>query len=300
MRKTHQDWIGALLTLAGGTCWGISGSIGQYLFTVQGMDSRWLVPVRLGLAGILLLGVCAIRTPKDVLRPWKNRIDARDLLIYGLAGVSMCQFLYFRTIQSSSAAIATILQDLSPVMILGVTCLLEHKSPTAKDILCIVLALAGVFFISTHGDPSHLTIPSNALVTGVLSAVCVTIYNVQPKRLLSRYPLSILQGWAFLMGSVFFSFVFRIWTIPTVITLPGAAGILFVVLIGNIFAFLCYMSGVKRIGPKKAILYGFSEPVTAAILTVLVFHQPMGFYDLLGFILIFFMIVILSMEEAPE
>ena len=41
---------GIALTLLGGICWGVSGSIGQYLFDVEGMDSRWLVPIRLGLA----------------------------------------------------------------------------------------------------------------------------------------------------------------------------------------------------------------------------------------------------------
>ena len=46
---------GAILTILGGTCWGISGSVGQYLFNYEGMVSRWLVPIRLGLAGILIL-----------------------------------------------------------------------------------------------------------------------------------------------------------------------------------------------------------------------------------------------------
>ena len=59
MRSKNSEQIqGALLTLLGGTCWGLSGSVGQYLFESEGMDSRWLVPVRLGLAGILLLGWC--------------------------------------------------------------------------------------------------------------------------------------------------------------------------------------------------------------------------------------------------
>ena len=45
---------GALLTMFGGMCWGVSGCVGQYLFTSQGMDSTWLVPIRLFLAGVIL------------------------------------------------------------------------------------------------------------------------------------------------------------------------------------------------------------------------------------------------------
>ena len=87
------------MTLLGGVCWGLSGSMGQYLFTVQGMDSRWLVPIRLGLAGVLLLLFAFWKAgPEMVMQPWKNGKSAAMMLIYGLAGVSGCQFLYFLTI----------------------------------------------------------------------------------------------------------------------------------------------------------------------------------------------------------
>ena len=47
---------GAFLTAFGGICWGVSGCIGQYLFSRQHMDSRWLVPIRLFLAGLIMGG----------------------------------------------------------------------------------------------------------------------------------------------------------------------------------------------------------------------------------------------------
>ncbi len=291
---------GALLTISGGICWGLSGSMGQFLFTHENMDSRWLVPVRLGLAGLLLTGWCLLRNPKETIRPWQSRQDVIDLLIYGIAGVSMCQFLYFLTIQLSSAAIATILQDLSPVMILAVGCIKARRFPRPIEILSIVLALFGVFLLCTHGDPNHLAIPSSALLTGVLSAVCVTIYNVQPERLLRTYPVSVLQGWAFVLGSLFFCFVFQPWRYYVPLRVWGIIGIAFVVLVGNVLAFTCYMRGVSLIGPQKAILYGFAEPLTAAVITVYFFHQPFTVYDLLGFLLIFATLVLISLPDQKS
>lgn len=32
---------GMLLTISGGLCWGMSGCMGQYMFSVLGMDSQW-------------------------------------------------------------------------------------------------------------------------------------------------------------------------------------------------------------------------------------------------------------------
>ena len=47
---------GSALTMGGAACWGVSGCMGQYLFTREGMDSTWLVPIRLFLAGLILCG----------------------------------------------------------------------------------------------------------------------------------------------------------------------------------------------------------------------------------------------------
>ena len=288
---------GALLTLFGGMCWGLSGSCGEYLFTVKGMDSRWLVPIRLGIAGVVLLLYCAYKYGKTTIEIWKKKEDIIDLLIYGLAGVSMCQFLYFSTIQLSSAAAGTILQDLSPVMILLSSCYLAHRKPKRYESAAVFFALLGVFLLSTHGDLTHLAIAPAAILTGVLCAVCVTIYNVYPKRLLNTWPITVLQGWAFLLGSIFFTVLFRPWNYHYIPDTAGYLGIGFVVLIGNVLAFPCYMAGVRMIGPEKGILYGFSEPVTAALVSSLVLKTSFTVYDLLGFASMFVMLKIITSEN---
>ena len=289
---------GALLSLFGGMCWGLSGSMGQYLFTEQGMDARWLVPIRLGLAGVVLFFYCLIRYGERLFAPWKSGRDRRDLLIYGIAGISLCQFLYFSTIQLSTAGVGTILQDLSPIFILLVTCRLEHRRPGAREVLSIVLALIGVFLITTHGSLTHMAVRPAALLTGVLCAVCVMIYNVEPKHLLASYPVTILQAWAFLLGSGILMALFRPWAWGYHPTAMGYFGIAFVVLVGNVLAFTSYMAGVGMIGPNKAILYGFSEPITAAVVGVLLFHSGFTIWDGVGFALVFLMLFLISGRKS--
>ena len=74
----------------------------------------------------------------------------------------------------------------------------------------------------------------------------------------------------------------------------GVGGILFVVLFGNLLAFNLYMTGVKLIGPEKSVLYGFAEPVTAAILAVTLLDTPFTVWDALGFAAVFAMLAVLS------
>lgn len=286
---------GAFLTLFGGACWGLSGSMGQYLFTVEGMDSRWLVPLRLGLAGIILFFWCLRHYGhKLVFQPWRSKQDAAELIIYGLLGVSICQFLYFLTIQLSTAAMATILQDLAPVMILLCSCIGMKRKPFFYEIISILLALTGIFMLTTHGNLQNLALPLSALITGILSAICVTVYNVTPARLMQTYPVVLMQAWAFLMGGLFIGLFFHSWTIPCTPSLMGLFGIAFVVIVGNILAFTCYITGVKYIGPEKGILYGFAEPVTAALISTFVLGSSFTLWDAAGFLLIFLMLVLIS------
>lgn len=289
-----KETKGALLTLGGGTCWGLSGSMGQFLFQHEGMDSKWLVPIRLGLAGIIMLVYCLFKYKKKTIEPWTTKSNAISMVVYGLLGVSFCQFLYFLTIQLSTASTATILQDLSPVFILMYACIETHRKPLKNEIIAIALALVGVFLLTTHGNISNASVSLDALLAGVGCAFCVMIYNCFPKKLLEQFPVTILQGWAFLMGGIFFSIVFKPWTINYVPSFIGYLGILFVVVIGNILAFTSYIYGVSLIGPEKSILYGFSEPVTAAIISTLLLNSAFTIYDALGFVLIFLMLVFIS------
>ena len=268
---------GALLTMFGGMCWGVSGCVGQYLFTRQGMDSTWLVPIRLFLAGVILCIYYGVRNWRQLVNPWRSWRNARDLVIYGLAGVSFCQFTYFLTIQLSSAGVGTILQDLS-----------------------IVLARGGVFMLTTHGSLTNMAVSPAALVVGIISAFCVVIYTIWPQNLQKQYPTPMLQGWAFLMGGTFFALVFRPWRMNYVPNAAGIAGIAAVVLIGNVLAFSCYMSGVKYIGPQKSSLFSFAEPVTAAIISTLVLGSPFTVWDAIGFVCIFLMLVLLFISNEKQ
>ena len=291
---------GAFLAAFGGCCWGVSGCIGQYLFTRQGMDSTWLVPIRLFLAGLIMSCFFFFKDRKQFFAPFNSRRNIIDLLIYGIAGVSCCQFLYFFTIQHSTAGVATIMQDLFPAMVLVIVCIAGRRLPRPAEIGSIVLALLGVFLLTTHGSLTELAVSPVALVSGVLSAVCVVIYNMWPKNLQKQFSTPILQSWAFLLGGGLALLLFRPWTIGYVPNLHGILGIIGVVVIGNILAFTCYMQGVKLIGAQKASLYSFAEPVTAAIISTFVLGSPFTVWDALGFACIFVMLFLLSLPEKKK
>ena len=170
---------GSILALGGAACWGISGCMGQYLFTTEGMSATWMTPIRLFLAGLILCADYAIKDHRLLFAPWKNGRDRLDLLIYGIAGVSCCQFLYFLTIDLSTAGIATILQDVSPAMILVVACWMPLFAFATATYF--TLRSGGKTFITFLFDSCFtwvVTVPAAFLLTRYTTLPVVTAYLI--------------------------------------------------------------------------------------------------------------------------
>ena len=95
------------MTLTGAVFWGLCGSCGQFLFQYKEVTSDWLVPIRLTGAGALILLLLFIKDRENVFAMWREARGRRDILIFALIGMMLCQYGYFTTIQYSNAGTAT-------------------------------------------------------------------------------------------------------------------------------------------------------------------------------------------------
>ena len=167
----NKNTRGILCTLLGGAFWGFSGACGEYLFTNYQVASAWLTTVRMLGAGVVLTTFSLLTKRGRALDIWKVRVDAAQLVIFALLGLAFSQYTYLASIDHSNAGTATVLQYLSPVMIMAVLCVMERKKPRVSELIALVLAVAGVFLLATHGDFSNLAATGKAVAVGILSAV---------------------------------------------------------------------------------------------------------------------------------
>ena len=86
---------GVVMTLTGGILWGLCGSCGQFLFQYKEATSNWLVPIRLMGAGILILLLLAVKNRKEILAVWEEPWGRRDILLFSVFGMMLCQDAYF-------------------------------------------------------------------------------------------------------------------------------------------------------------------------------------------------------------
>ena len=289
-----NDNTGMLSTFVGGTLWGINGVMGNYLFLNKNVTTPWLIPYRLILAGFLLLGYLYYKKGSKIFDVLKNPKDLFQIVLFGFIGMLGTQYTYFSAIQFSNAAIATVLTYFGPTLVLIYMCLREKRKPLKYEIVSICLSSFGVFLLATHGDITSLQISFKALFWGILSALSVVFYTVQPESLLKKYGASIVVAWGMMIGGIFIAFVTKPWNINVTFDFVTFLVLMLIIVFGTIIAFILYLTGVNIIGPTKASIIACIEPVAATICAILFLGVTFDFLDVIGFLCIISTIFIVA------
>lgn len=280
--RMSQNTKGICFAVIGGTCWGLSGIMGKYLFDERQLTAVWLVTVRLLTAGILMLVLAGGKKRKGVFDVWKRKDSSVRQIIFSIFGMAACQMSYFLAVQYSNPGTATVLQYLGPVLIMLFCLIRDRRLPKTIEIVVLAAVIAGVFLLATHGKPGNLAVTEQALFWGLISAVTCAVYNIQPEKLLKEFGTLETVGWGMLIGGILAALVTRVWEVPgtwDVMTFLMTAG---VILIGTVIAFGCYLHGVSLLGPVRGSLFGCVEPLAASVLSVAVLGQVFEQMDIAG------------------
>ena len=300
INKKKEVIFGIILTITGGILWGISGVCGQFLFQNKEVTASWLVPIRLVTAGLLLLLYYVIRDRGKAFDIWKTKRNRTDIIVYGLAGMMLCQYSYFQTIEWSNAGTATVIQYLGPALIVVWVCFRTKRLPQTKEVLGVILAVTGIFLIATHGNPTSLALSQKALVMGLLSAVSVVVYTIKPAGLQKQFATPLVLAWGMLIGGAVLMVVFRPWNYQVIFDRETFAAVAFIILFGTMAGFSMYLTGVKMIGSVKASLVSCVEPVASMVLTAVWMKVSFTTPDLIGTLFVIATIIILAVPTKKR
>jgi drug/metabolite transporter (DMT)-like permease len=296
----NNKFKGFLLALTSAVMWGVSGTCVQYLFQHRGINTEWLVTLRLLISGFLLLCFAQSRRNISVWTIWKNKKDGLSIIFFSIIGMLAVQYTYFAAIQFSNAATATVLQYIGPVLIASYLALRRKKLPSILEAAAILLTLCGTFLIVTHGSFRSLSLSGLALFWGIISAFALATYTLLPIRLLKVYDSSVIVGWGMFLGGIVFSFVHAPWKISGQFDQTTFLLIGFIIIFGSVLAFCGFMISVKIIGPTNASLLSCTEPLSSTVLAVVWLKVPFGIYDWLGTAFILLTIILLALNEKQD
>lgn len=291
---------GLFLVCLGTLLWGVSGTVAQYLFQIEGFSTEWLVDMRMLFTGFILLIVGIIKKDSNLLKIWSNKRDVITLIVFSIVGMLGVQITYFEAIDYGNAATATILQYLAPIVILVYLALKSRKLPSVRQVICVGLALFGTILIITKGDFGTLSISKVALFWGICSAFASAVYTLQPIKLLGKYGSTTVIAWGMLIGGGIFASFYPPtkgtghWSIESILA------ILFVVIFGTLVAFYCYLESLKYISGYEASVLGCIEPLSAAILSILFLNVVFTTIQWIGTLFILITITVLSLFKEKE
>ena len=261
----EKQWIGMGLAIMGALFWGLSGTSVQFLENAKHLNVEWLLEVRLLLAGLLTILLAYMQDGIRIFDIFKNPKDFGKLLIFGLLGIALAQYSYFKAIAISGVGVATVLQYVAPTLLIIYLFLRYFKKPTPAEFCCVLLALTGTICIVSQEGLDISTINGDALFWGLISAASICVYTLQPIELLKKYSTTSIVGFAMFICGILSLAMFQ--QIDSEAIWDGMTwfGLFTIIILGTVVSFNAYIEGVRRIGAIQGSILSSLEPISAAI-----------------------------------
>ena len=296
----EKQWIGMGLAIMGALFWGLSGTSVQFLESAKHLNVEWLLEVRLLVAGILTIMIAYMQDGKRIFDIFKNAKDFGKLLTFGILGIALAQYTYFRAIAISGVGVATVLQYVAPTLIIIYLFLRYFKKPSIPELFCIVLAMVGTVCIVMQEGLDISAINGEALFWGLVSAASICVYTLQPIELLKKYGTTSIVGFAMFICGILSFAVFQkveskaIWDGMTWL------GLFTIIILGTVVSFNAYIEGVRRIGAVQGSILSSLEPISAAIFGWALLGNEFTLVGIFGMICIIATVFIIAWDRQRQ
>ena len=285
-----KKYVPHLCVLASGVLWGLIGLMNRRL-TAAGLSVGSIVLIR-NFGSMLLLGlIFLIRDPKIF------RIKARHLPIFfgtGVVSVLFFTLCYFSCQRLCSLAVAAVLLYTSPAFVVILSAILWKDAVTKRKLLALLLAFLGCTFVTGLWS-GNAAVSLWGAVLGVASGLFYGLYSIFGRCALKHYKPFTVTFYTFLFAGVGALAVLRPAELAAGFAQPGVAlTALLLIVVCTVAPYLLYTFGLAGMDSGKAAILASVEPVTAAVVGVLAFGEPMRAAVLLGLACILLCVYILK------
>ena len=271
------------------------------MFSSNGIASKLLLDGHITawrLAQIRALSACAIlaiylwRKAPQTFRI--KRSEILPLVAYGIIGIAMVQALYFLAISRMHVSIALLIEFTAPVWIVVYLRVIKRRHVPNQMWLALILALTGLALIAQIWD--GLTLDGIGVIAGFGASFALAFCFLCGESLTEKRDNQSITMWGFFFAGFAWCLVLPIWNFPFDVfttpiplegalegnTTPGWVLILYVVLIGTIFPYLCVMAGLKNLKASTTSTFGLLEPIFAGIVAWIWFAESWTVIHLIG------------------
>lgn len=265
-------------------CWGMS-----FVFIKQAL--QFLNPVELTVLRFVLAGL-AFLVYLLLFRRARVPIAGGDwwrFLLLGFLGVPAYHLALNFGEQWVSAAAASLIVALNPLLIALVSALLTGERPGWEGAAGLALALGGFLLVlSAQGGPLFHGSTGLGMALVLSSAVAWSFYTVLAKPLFNRYPSTTVTAYVTLFGTLMLLPLLRPSLPDKLLSLPAGTwgAVLFLSLLSTFFGYLAWYYGLARRKAAQVSVYIYLNPLFSLIGSRWLLREPLSFPLLAGGLLI--------------
>lgn len=282
--------VGTVAVVVSALFFAFNGVVSK-LAMAAGLDPNRTVQLRLVGAAVVMLAVVGSTRPGSLRVPRGHRLR---MLVYGVVGIAMTQWLYLVAIQRLPVGLALLLEYTAPLMVaLWVRFVLRQPvRPRVWFALCA--CLVGLTMVAQVGRGVGLDVIGVGAALG--AAACLAAYYLLGEKVLATRDTPSTQTLSMTVAAVFWLVVQPVWTFDAGVlgdgvALPGPlAGpvpplwvlVVWIVLLGTVVPYLLMFVGLRRLGAARTGLVSMLEPVAAAAFAWVVLGESMTAVQVVG------------------
>lgn len=274
--------------------WASIGLVARFLYGL-GADPLFIVSARSVLATLIMVAFGAFRF-------FRHQVKPKHILLgigYGVVAIGTNFLFYFYAIRFTKVALAAAIIYVNPAFVMLLSRIFLKEKQDMKNWLALIIITIGIWLLVAI--PYSLQISREILGIGFAlgCAFSIAVYNVAGKKLLTHF-----SSWETLTLALFGGSILLV-TISAGLgvswpRLPvtGWIGVLFLALFPTIFGYGLYLKAIKLIGPTHSSLLATIEPVFAAVLAWMVFHETLRPLQIIGVSFILLGAIVLQAKSS--
>ncbi|MEZ7172633.1 DMT family transporter [Sporosarcina sp. OR05] len=283
--------IAYITVLLGAMLWGTTGT--AQTFMPQTVHPLAVGASRLAVGGFTLLIVMLLLRKIEFRNwPWKATLSAA-------LAMAIFQYCFFTSIRLTGVAIGTVVAIGSAPMFSGLIEWFIHKRrPTRVWLTATAMAIVGciLLFLNKEGMAVHPVGVTLSLCAGLLFA-CYSLFNKQVVEKVAAITSVAVIFSASAMMLLPFLFMFET---EGLLTVPGISTMLYLGIATTTIAYILFSIGLRNIPSSSAVTLSLAEPLTAAILSVVVVGEKLSVVSWSGIALLLGGILVLTLSGRQK
>lgn len=290
--KKNSNILGPVMVFLAGICWGVISVFIKGLTSFD-YDSFDIMCFR-SWASVVLMFIFFLMRDRSLLK-----IKLRDIWMFigtGIFSLTFFSYCYFTSIVKSGAAVAVVLLYTSPIFVMLMSAVVFKEKITLKKIVALILTFIGCVLVAgLIGTGSRLSM--GALLLGLGAGFGYALYSIFAGFAVKKYSSLTVTFYTFLFSGITLPIFRNPVALIGSVSLQVIPWIVGTSIICTVLPYLCYTWGLGKMEAGKAAVLVTVEPLVGAIIGILIYHEDANLFKLLGIVLIFSAVILLSLPN---